>query len=56
MGNDLLSDGGDVAQGVVLAGRAVFSPRLWRLCEVCVGSGVGGWRAIGKDWGVMSGQ
>ena len=26
----------------VFVGDAVFSPRLWRLCEVCVGSGVGG--------------
>ena len=56
MGTDVLSGGGGVARGVVLAGRAVFSPRLWRLCEVCVGSGVGWWRAIGKDWRVMSGQ
>jgi hypothetical protein len=52
----MLSGGGGVARGVMLTGSAVFCPRLWRLCEVCVGSGVGGWRAIGKDWGVMSGQ
>ena len=56
MGTDVLSGGGVVARGVVFAGRAVVSPRLWRLCEVCVDSGIGGWRAIGKDWRVISGQ
>jgi hypothetical protein len=56
VGVDVLSGGGCVARGVVFSGSAVFSPRLWRLCVVCVGTGVGGWRAIGKDWGVMSGQ
>ena len=52
----VLSDGEGVARGVVFAGSAAFSPRMYRLCEVYVGSGVGWWRAIGKDWGVMSDQ
>ena len=56
MGIDVLSGGGCVARVVVFAGSAVFSPRLCRLCEVCVGSGEWGCTAIGKDWGVMSGQ
>ncbi len=53
MGLIVLSGGEDVAGSVVFVG-AIFSPRLWRLCEVCVGSGVGGIRAISKDWRVMS--
>ena len=55
VGTDVLSGGGGVARGVVFAGNAVFNPRMWRLCEVCAGSGVRGWRTIGKDWGLMSG-
>ena len=55
-GTDVLSGGGGVARVVVFAGGAVLYPRLWRLCEVCVGTGEGEWRAIGKDWGVMYGQ
>ncbi len=51
-----LLDGGGLVMGVVFAGSVAFSPRLWRLCEVYVGSGVGGWRAIGRYWGVMSGH
>jgi hypothetical protein len=54
--NDVLLGGGGVARGVVFVGSAVFSPRLYRLCEVYVGSDVGGWRGIGKNWGVMSGH
>jgi hypothetical protein len=38
----VLSGGGGVAGSVVFVRGAVFSPRLWRLYEVCVGSGVGG--------------
>ena len=49
MCNDVLSGGGGVARGVVFVGSAVFSPRLYILCEVYVGSGVGGSRAIGED-------
>ena len=53
---DVLSGGVCVARGVVFSGSTFFSPMLWRLCDVCVGAGVGGWRAIGRDGGVMSGQ
>ena len=49
MGVGVLSGEGDVARGVVFSGSAVFSPILWRLCEDCVGAGLGGWRAIGRD-------
>ena len=51
MGTDVMSGGGGVARGVVAAGSAAFSPRLWRLFEVCVVSRVGEWRSIGNDWG-----
>ena len=56
MGVAVLSGGEGVAMGVMLTGSTFCSPILWRLCDVCVGVGVGGWRAIGRDWGVMFGQ
>ena len=55
MGVAVLSGGKDVARGVVFTSSQFFSPILWRLCEVWVGAGLGGWRAIGRDWGGVSG-
>ena len=37
----MLSGKGGVANSLVIVGGAIFSPRLWRLCVVCVGSDVG---------------
>ncbi len=45
----MLSGEGGVARGVVFSGSAVFCTILLRLCEVCVGADLGGWRAIGRD-------
>jgi hypothetical protein len=42
MGTVVLSDGGGVAELVVFVRNAGFCARLWRLCEMCVCSGVGG--------------
>ncbi len=38
----LSSGSGVMGGGVVFMGGAVFSPRLRRLCEVCVGVGIWG--------------
>jgi hypothetical protein len=42
VGAEVLSIGRDVLRDVVCVGGDGFYPRLWRLCAVCVGVGLGG--------------